>query len=184
MSVASPIVKPKPASRNPPDPERDRFHGRGHLSPGIKAHFMVWSADFTNFQCERDARPVAQVSQPAVSPTSKSAGCRNGQAPCGFGNPRYSRLGSLRYEERGLTRRFHKLPVREGRPPGSAGFPTCCVADFQVGRVSKRSSALRVWKPAIQPAWKSALRRTCEISRLNPSSITPPQLLAGQPHCS
>ena len=39
---------------------------------------------------------VAQVSKPAVSPTSKSAGTRR-CTRSGFGNPRHSRLGSLRY---------------------------------------------------------------------------------------
>ena len=39
---------------------------------------------------------VAQVSQPAVSPISKSAK-RATECVCGFGNPRYSRLGGLRY---------------------------------------------------------------------------------------
>src|ERR1017187_6649580 len=43
---------------------------------------------------------VAQVSQPAVSPTSMSAGCGKLWPRGGFGNPRYSRLGSLRYEWR------------------------------------------------------------------------------------
>jgi hypothetical protein len=43
---------------------------------------------------------VAQASKPAVSPTSKSAGCRMGRSVGGFGNPRYSRLGSLRYAKR------------------------------------------------------------------------------------
>jgi hypothetical protein len=37
---------------------------------------------------------VAQVSKP-VSPISKSA--QPDRAPCGFRNPRYGRLGSLRY---------------------------------------------------------------------------------------
>ncbi len=46
---------------------------------------------------------VAQVSQPAVSPTSKSADAGESwrtelSTVCGFGNPRYSRLGSLRYK--------------------------------------------------------------------------------------
>jgi len=40
---------------------------------------------------------VAQVSKPAVSPTSKSAELQTVRATRGFGNPRYSRLGSLRY---------------------------------------------------------------------------------------
>jgi hypothetical protein len=42
-------------------------------------------------------------------------------------------------------------------PPGSVGFQTCCVADFQVG--SKQEVApQRVWKPATRQTWKSALR--------------------------
>jgi hypothetical protein len=53
---------------------------------------------------------VAQVSKPAVSPTSKSAGTRRCTSS-GFGNPRYSRLGSLRYVP---------APV-QGTVPGSAG---------------------------------------------------------------
>ena len=52
---------------------------------------------------------VAQTSKSAVSPTSQSAGrrvrqsierpyrCRELGGICGFGNPRHSRLGSLRY---------------------------------------------------------------------------------------
>ena len=39
---------------------------------------------------------VAQVSKPAVSPTSKSAGVTWIRAR-GFGNPRHRRLGSLRH---------------------------------------------------------------------------------------
>src|SRR5208283_5526304 len=48
--------------------------------------------------------------------------------------------------------------VRRPRPAGfrSAGFQTCCVADFQVGG-RPQSCDLRVWKPAIQQTWKSAL---------------------------
>ena len=40
---------------------------------------------------------VAQVSKPAVSPISKSAGRPAFRGASGFGNPRHSRLGSLRY---------------------------------------------------------------------------------------
>jgi len=52
---------------------------------------------------EHRANDIAQVSKPAVSPISKSAGRPNipsalsRRASGGFGNPRYSRLGSLRY---------------------------------------------------------------------------------------
>src|SRR5271165_3606021 len=42
--------------------------------------------------------PVAQASKPAVSPTSQSAGCRMRSGVNGLGNPRYSRLGSLRHD--------------------------------------------------------------------------------------
>jgi len=41
---------------------------------------------------------VAQVSKPAVSPISKSAGLSNCRGASGFRNPRHSRLGSLRYD--------------------------------------------------------------------------------------
>ena len=41
--------------------------------------------------------PVVQVSKPAVSPISKSADRRKKQSARGFGNPRYSRFGNLRY---------------------------------------------------------------------------------------
>jgi len=44
--------------------------------------------------------PVAQASKPAVSPASKSAACRVARTSGGFGNPRYGRLGSLRYGQR------------------------------------------------------------------------------------
>ena len=43
------------------------------------------------------ASRVAQVSQPAVSPISKSAGRPAFRPARGFGNPRHSRLGSPRY---------------------------------------------------------------------------------------
>ena len=60
---------------------------------------------------------VAQVSKPAVSPISKSAGLRNsssaakGRGPCRFGNPRYSRLGGLRYGGCGVGRTGNGLPA-------------------------------------------------------------------------
>jgi hypothetical protein len=40
----------------------------------------------------------------------------------------------------------------------SAGFQTCCVADFLVGRPSNRAGVPQVWKPATQKVWKPALR--------------------------
>jgi prevent-host-death family protein len=45
----------------------------------------------------------------------------------------------------------------------SAGFHTCCIADFQVGGALETHS-LRVWKPATQQTWKSALRRQCQVT--------------------
>jgi hypothetical protein len=45
---------------------------------------------------------VAQVSKPAVSPDFQVGRTCGNRAGSGFGNPRYSRLGSLRYK-RGLT---------------------------------------------------------------------------------
>jgi hypothetical protein len=55
---------------------------------------------FMSYTPPIERRPVAQASKPAVSPTSKSAACRVARASGGFGNPRYSRLGSLRYGPR------------------------------------------------------------------------------------
>jgi len=54
----------------------------------------------TSYLAASAAGPVAQASKPAVSPTSKSAGCSPPRPPGGFGNPRYNRLGSLRYRRR------------------------------------------------------------------------------------
>ena len=48
----------------------------------------------------------------------------------------------------------------------SAGFQTCCIADFQIGGASERRQCPRVRKPAIQQTWKSALRFHCEASGL------------------
>ena len=56
----------------------------------------LWQADCPHCACIPSAH-VAQVSKPAVSPTSKSAGRQPRRARGGFRNPRYSRLGSLRY---------------------------------------------------------------------------------------
>ena len=62
-------------------------------------------------------------------------------------------------------------PVAHG--PRSAGFQTCCIADFQIGRGRGVSGACdlpkrfrwpdrpRVWKPATQQTWKSALQGQC-----------------------
>ena len=47
---------------------------------------------------------------------------------------------------------------------GSAGFPTRCIADFQIGDASNPPDAGRVWKPATQQTWKSALRRQSGVS--------------------
>ena len=73
----------------------DDVHGLGKLmfANGVPYRFTARCVGCTT---------VAQVSKPAVSPISKSAGRyqfeRVGLARvCGFGNPRYSRLGSLRH---------------------------------------------------------------------------------------
>jgi len=60
----------------------------------------AWPGYFASYLAASDGGPVAQASKPAVSPTSKSAGCPPAPAPGGFGNPRYSRPGSLRYRRR------------------------------------------------------------------------------------
>ena len=66
-----------------------------------------------------------------------------------------------------LARICHELPGRERRRTGSAGFQACCVADFQVGRLSPGSGARRVWKPAIQSRFGiGTLRTACEICGL------------------
>jgi hypothetical protein len=59
-----------------------------------------------------------------------------------------------------LAKRVDKSEFR------SAGFQTCCTADFQIGRAlecSKRVERVdiaQVWKPATQQTWKSALHAT------------------------
>ena len=65
-----------------------------------------------------------------------------------------------------LVRNCFKLLARARCAPGSAGFQTCCVADFQVGRASAHPDAPQVWKPAIQQTWKSALQKLCAIAGL------------------
>ena len=71
---------------------------RSALRPGQTRRLRATAAD-----------PVAQVAKPAVSPTAKSAwgsmGARDWvgtiRTAGGFGNPRYGRLGGLRYREPG-----------------------------------------------------------------------------------
>src|ERR1039458_9383412 len=57
-----------------------------------------------------------------------------------------------------LIRIFHAHFDANVRSACSAGFQACCVADFQVGRMSDAAGRQRVWKPAIQQTWKSAPR--------------------------
>ena len=64
--------------------------------------------------------------------------------------------------------------------PRSAGFPTCWSADFQIGgrgwvrggcgkpRLCGWPDRPRVWKPAIQQTWKSAVRGGC--ARVRPKA--------------
>jgi hypothetical protein len=64
-----------------------------------------------------------------------------------------------------VDREWYELPGRERRRAGSAGFQACCVADFQVGRLSPSSGARRVWKPAIQSRFGiGTLQTACETS--------------------
>jgi hypothetical protein len=43
----------------------------------------------------------------------------------------------------GLARMFHNRPGGGGQNRRTAGFPTCCVADFQIGRASNRRGVRR-----------------------------------------
>jgi hypothetical protein len=58
-----------------------------------------------------------------------------------------------------VSRRAFLSAQRDHKPCEcrSAGFQTCCVADFQVGS-ARSSDGLRIWKSATQQTWKSALR--------------------------
>ncbi len=65
--------------------------------PGFKRDLQE-----TNSRIRAVDKVVAQVSKPAVSPISNRQGVGMSSAPglrtaCGFGNPRYSRFGNLRY---------------------------------------------------------------------------------------
>jgi len=58
------------------------------------------------------------------------------------------------YAQLGAIWHCRRLPAPN--PFGSAGFQTCCIADFKVGR-RQTLYQRRVWKPATQQTWKSAL---------------------------
>ena len=66
---------------------------------------------------------------------------------------------------RRLARIFHELHARERRRTGSAGFQACCVADFQVGRLSPAPAPGGLGNPR-QQAWKPALQMACEVCGL------------------
>ncbi|HWW00828.1 MAG TPA: PEP/pyruvate-binding domain-containing protein [Candidatus Acidoferrum sp.] len=71
---------------------------------------------FGVMEAQFDAAPVAQVSKPAVSPTSKSAADRSGVGVPGFGNPGYGRpseLSGLEAEYRELVSNLDGLPPEE-----------------------------------------------------------------------
>jgi len=68
-----------------------------------------------------------------------------------------------------LTWMFHKQIDAAAQDSSSAGFQTCCVADFQIGNLSVRPKRSRVWKPAIRQTGKSAPRFECEKSGLSRS---------------
>jgi len=84
-----------------PLPMRESQIGNSSVSAGIVAS----RDDFG----EAPGEAVAQVSKPAVSLTSKLA--ERVRMACGFGNPRHSRLGSLRY--------FAEYKRRSNRKPNS-----------------------------------------------------------------
>jgi hypothetical protein len=63
-------------------------------------HARVLALKFHTHDSAATAAVVAQVSKPAVSPTSKSAECRDCIGTRRFGNLRYSRFGNLRYRQR------------------------------------------------------------------------------------
>jgi cysteine desulfurase len=80
-------------------PQNRRARKRFSEAGGGKEPNDVWDRQFC----------VAQVSKPAVSPTSKSAPCI---VASGFGNPRHSRLGSLRSVKHILASRQNLLFLR------------------------------------------------------------------------
>jgi hypothetical protein len=117
LLFAHPLDRPGPrrARRTPQQaggllhPESDRrcrrTGGTCSTASGAATHSTDFPpVDFGVCICLARSRRfcVAQVSKPAVSPTSKSAPCI---AASGFGNPRHSRLGSLRYAKHILASR-------------------------------------------------------------------------------
>ena len=58
----------------------------------------------------------------------------------------------------------HNFSAQPQRPVRSAGFLTCCIADFLIGRALENSDAPQVKKPAIQQTGKSALRSVGDAS--------------------
>jgi len=108
---------------------------------------------------ERNEYPPPSVIPAGISPPGRGS-CTHSRVVGGAGGA--------------LTRIFSQLHARDRARAGSAGFQACCVADFQVGGLSGGSDAWRVWKPAIQQTWKSALRTACEISRLVLARRIPP----------
>ena len=144
-----------------------RAFGRGDMSPRPKA--ASCPAPYTPL-----ARAVPQVSNRLYRRFPNRQAVQGSKAPAcgaatGFGNPRYRRLGSLRYQKAASSRPLHLKPMKclsapTGRPRsvhvtggqtnpfGSAArpapythlvravplVPTCCIADFQIGRPSKR----------------------------------------------
>jgi len=90
-------------------------------------------------------------------------------------------LGGVEASGRALLKVCLKTRPARGtgrrRPPCSAGFEACCVADFPVGkachlaatfglsRAAHPSHGLQVRKPATRQTWKSALRQG-DLARL------------------
>ncbi len=80
----NPVAEPRPMAQ-----ARPRLAADGTGGGVMRAH--SGTAPFGGAQ-----QFVAQLSKPAVSPTSSRQGAGN-RGACGLGNPRYSRPGSLRY---------------------------------------------------------------------------------------
>jgi thioredoxin:protein disulfide reductase len=72
----------------------------------------------------------------------------------------------LKFLSRLMARISHASFCAGRESLGSAGFQTCCVADFPIGGASAPWKRRQVWKPAIQQTWKSALQKTREFSGL------------------
>ena len=68
----------------------------------------------------------------------------------------------------GASSRLAAFPGQSSRQTvRSAGFQTCCIADFQIGRVLMRLDPGQAWKPAIQQARRPALLPPAPLLRFD-----------------